>query len=384
MQFELDDWQETARRSFRRYLDAEVAPLVEEYEDAYRAPPPEVLRKLSEFGLLGGLLPDSQGGAGLDYLTYCTLLCELSQVWPSLRSIVSTSNLVLMIVAQRGTPEQRERWLGDLVSGRKTAFFALTEPNVGSDASHVETRARRDGGGWRLNGRKLYISNGTGADLGVVFARSGEGDGAGVSAFVVEAGAPGFSSREVRSMGMNSCPLGELLFEDVALPADHMIGAEGEAFAIAKHYLNVGRCFVAFTCLGISIAAYDAALRYAGQREQFGRKIGGFQLVQQMIADMMTGVETSRLLACRAADALDRGGADRGRACSMAKRHNSDMALRVCEMALQVHGGAGYTRDFPVERYYRDVRHLTIAEGTNQLQALLLAQGALGISALRG
>ena len=288
MQFDLEDWQETARRSFRRYLDAEVAPLVEEHEDAYRPPPRDVLQKMGEFGLLGGLLPESQGGAGLDYLTYCTLLCELSQVWPSLRSIVSTSNLVLMIIAQRGTPEQQERWLGDLVSGRKTAFFALTEPNVGSDASNVETRARRNGDGWRLSGRKLYISNGTGADLGVVFARSGEGDGAGVSAFVVEAGAPGFSTREVRSMGMNSCPLGELLFEDMPLPSDHLIGTEGEAFAIAKHYLNVGRCFVSFTCLGLSIAAYEAALRYAGEREQFGRKIGGFQLVQQMIVKHLT------------------------------------------------------------------------------------------------
>lgn len=384
MQFTLEDWQETARRSFRRYLDAEVAPLVEDHEDAHRPPPPEILRKMAAFGLLGGLLPEEEGGAGLDYLTYCTLLCELSQVWPSLRSIVSTSNLVLMILARHGTPEQRERWLGDLVSGRKTAFFALTEPNVGSDASNVETRAGRDGAGWRMRGRKLYISNGPGADLGVVFARTTGGARAGVSAFVVEAGAPGFSAREVRSMGMNSCPLGELLFEDVALPGDHLIGTEGEAFAIAKHYLNVGRCFVSFTCLGLSIAAYEAALRHAGIREQFGRRIGGFQLVQQMIADMMTRVETSRLLACRAADALDRGAPDRARACSMAKRHNSEAALRVCETALQVHGGAGYTRDFPVERYYRDVRHLTIAEGTNEIQALLLAQGALGISALRG
>ena len=137
MQFELDDWQETARRSLRKYLDAEVAPLVEDYEDAHRLPPPEVLRKMGEFGLLGGLLPEDQGGVGLDYLTYCTLLCELSQVWPSLRSIVSTSNLVLMIVAQHGTAEQQERWLGDLVSGRKTAFFALTEPNVEIGRAHV-------------------------------------------------------------------------------------------------------------------------------------------------------------------------------------------------------------------------------------------------------
>jgi len=384
MQFQLEDWQEVARANFRRYLDAEVAPMVEEYEDAHRFPPREVICKMSEFGLLGGTLPEDQGGVGLDYVTYCTLLCELSQVWPSLRSIVSTSNLVLLILAQRGTPEQRERYLPDLVSGKKTAFFALTEPNVGSDASNVETRAMRDDNGWRLNGRKLYISNGTEADLGVVFARSGPGKDAGVSAFIVERGTPGFSTTEVRSMGMNSCPLGELLFEDVALSDANLIGDEGEAFAIAKHYLNIGRCFVSFVCLGLSTAAYDAAVRYAGEREQFGRKIGGFQLVQQMIADMMTQVETSWLLSYRAADALDRGAPDRSRCCSMAKRHNSDAALRVCETALQVHGGAGYTRDFPVERYYRDVRHLTIAEGTNQLQAMLLAQGVLGISAMRG
>lgn len=381
MQFELEDWQQIAQQQFRRYLDAEVAPMVEEYEDAYRLPPQAVIRRMHDFGLLGGLLPPEQGGQGLDYVTYCTLLCELSQVWPSLRSIISTSNLMLMILAQRGTPAQCARHLGDLVAGNTTGFFALTEPNVGSDASQVQTHAVRQGTGWRLNGRKLYISNGPGADLGVVFARTGAD---GVSAFIVERGMPGFSAREVRSMGMNSCPLGELLFDDVELPAEALIGQPGEAFAIAKHYLNIGRCFVSFVCTGLSQAAYDAAVRYAGQREQFGRKIGGFQLVQQMIADMMTGVETSRLLSYRAADALDRQSPDRGRLCSLAKRHNSEATLRVCELSLQVHGGAGYTRDFPVERLYRDARHLTIAEGTNQIQAMLLAQSALGISALRG
>ena len=178
--------------------------------------------------------------------------------------------------------------------------------------------------------------------------------------------------------------MGELLFDDVLLPAGHLIGAEGQAFAIAKHYLNLGRCFVAYVCAGVAEAAYREACRYAGQRQQFGRPIGQFQLVQQMVADMMTRVETSRLLAARAADALDRKAADAQRWCSMAKRHNSDAVLRVCEDAMQVLGGAGYTSDFPLERHYRDVRHLAIAEGSNQIQALLLAQGELGLSALRG
>lgn len=169
-----------------------------------------------------------------------------------------------------------------------------------------------------------------------------------------------------------------------SLPAENLVGAEGQAFAIAKHYLNLGRCFVAYVCAGVAGAAYREACRYAGQRHQFGRPIGQFQLVQQMVADMMTRVEIARLLAGRAADALDRRAADAQRWCSMAKRHNSDAVLRVCEDAMQVLGGAGYTSDLPLERHYRDVRHLAIAEGSNQIQALLLAQGELGLSALRG
>ena len=385
MQFELEDWQVSARESLRRYLQAEVTPIVESYEDEHRLPPPEVIRKMHDFGLLGGLLHEADGGAGLDYVTYCTLLAELSRVWPSLRSIISTSNLVLMILAERGTKAQRQRYLDALVKGEKLAFFALTEPNVGSDAGQVETRAVETDAGWVLHGRKLYISNGPAADLGIVFARTGEKNGRpAVSALIVEKGMPGFTSTRVRSMGMNCCPLGELLFDDVLVPKENLVGERGAAFEIAKHYLNVGRCFVSFVCLGLSQAAFDAAVRYAGERRQFGRPIGQFQLVQQMIADMMTWLETSHLLSYRAAVALDRQHADSARYCSMAKRHNSEAVLRVCETALQVHGGAGYTRDFPVERFYRDARHLTIAEGTNQIQALLLAQSVLGLSALRG
>ncbi len=385
MQFELDDWQVSAKDSFRRYLQSEVAPIVEAYEDEHRSPPPEVIRKMHDFGLLGGLLPEAVGGLGLDYVTYCTLLAELSQVWPSLRSIISTSNLVLMILAERGTEAQRQRYLDAMLKGEKLGFFALTEPNVGSDASHVETRAVQTNDGWLLNGRKLYITNGPAADLGIVFARTGEENGRpAVSALIVEKGMHGFTSTRVRSMGMNCCPLGELLFDNVLVPKENLVGETGAAFEIAKHYLNVGRCFVSFVCLGLSQAAFDAAVRYAGERSQFGRLIGQFQLVQQMIADMMTWLETSRMLSYRAAVAIDHKHADSAQYCSMAKRHNSETALRVCETALQVHGGAGYTRDFPVERYYRDVRHLTIAEGTNQIQALLLAQSVLGLSALRG
>lgn len=384
MDFELAAWQRAAADAFGDFLAREVAPIVAAHERERRLPPRELVQAMGRYGLLGGLLPESLGGQGLDHVTYGTLLAQLAGTWASLRSMISTSNLVLSIIAERGSALQRERYLPALVRGDTLAFFGLTEPNVGSDASGVETRAERDGSGWRLRGRKLYISNGVAADLGVVFARTGSADGRGVSAFIVERGMPGFSASEVRAMGMHCCPLGELLFDDVALPASSLIGAEGEAFAIAKRYLNLGRSFVAFVCQGVAEAAYREACRYAGQRRQFGRPIGQFQLVQQMVADMMTRVETSRLLACRAADALDRKSADAPRWCSMAKRHNSDAALRVCEDAMQVLGGAGYTSEFTVERHYRDVRHLAIAEGTNQIQALLLAQGELGLSALRG
>lgn len=385
MDFKLEDWQVAAASALRKYLEAEVAPLVNEYEEAGSLPPPELFRKMHEFGLLGGLLPESEGGAGLNFVTYCTMLAEVSRVWPSLRSLITVSNLALTILAERGCQKLKNKYLAELIEGKKLAFFALTEPNVGSDASHVETRAQRVDDGWVLNGRKLYITNGTSGDVGVVFARTGGTvDKPEVSAFLVEKNMPGFTASRIRGMGMHSCPLGELLFENVHLPVHHLIGKEGRAFEIAKHYLNKGRCFVSFVCLGISETAYEAAVKYAVERRQFGRAIGQFQLIQQIIADMMTLLETSKLLAFHAATSLDNGDPDASRLCSMAKRHNSEATLRVCEMALQVHGGAGYTRDFPVERMYRDARHLTIAEGTNQIQALLLAQTVLGLSAMRG
>lgn len=386
MDFELADWQVAARDAFADYLAREIAPQVSAHERERRMPTRAMVHAMGEYGLLGGLLPEALGGQGLDHVTYGTLLAQLAGTWASLRSMISTSNLVLSIIAERGSAEQRERFLPALIRGDTLAFFGLTEPNVGSDASGVETRAERDpaSGGWRLRGRKLFISNGVAADLGVVFARTGTASDRAVSAFIVERGMAGFSAHEVHAMGMHCCPLGDLLFDGVLLPAENLIGAEGQAFAIAKHYLNLGRCFVAFVCAGVSQAAYLEACRYARQREQFGRPIGQFQLVQQMVAEMMTRVETSRLLACRAADALDRKSTDASRWCSMAKRHNSDAVLRVCEDAMQVLGGAGYTSDFPLERHYRDVRHLAIAEGSNQIQALLLAQGELGLSALRG
>jgi len=384
MNFQLDDFQREAQQALRRYLEAEAAPLVDEYEARKKPVPRHLIRAMREFGLLGGLLPEALGGFALPMVTYGTLIAEVARVWPSLRSITSSTNLAASVLADGGSPALREQYLPRILSGEFIASFALSEPNIGSDAANVETRAERTADGYRVNGRKLYISNGPICDVGVVFVRTQEPDaGASVSCLLFESTMPGFSATDLGKMGMHSCPLGELLFEDVVVPAGNLVGKPGRGFSLAKKYLNVGRCVVAFSALGVAEVAYEAAVRYAKDRVQFGRPIGSFQLVQQMVADMMALVETSRLLCYRAADALDRDAPDGQLLCSMAKRHATDAALRVAELSLQVHGGAGYTSLFPVERYYRDLRHLTIAEGTNQIQSMLMAQHALELSALR-
>jgi len=384
MNFELDEFQLQLRDSLRRYLKTEVAPMVDRHEAEAIQVPASTLRAMREFGLLGGMLPEKIGGFGLSMTTYGMLITEVARVWPSLRSIVSTSNMAASVLADGGSDNLREKYLARILSGDAIASFALSEPNIGSDAANVETRATPTAEGWKVNGRKLYISLGTVCELGVVFVRTQRPEGKhGVSCLLFERAMPGFSSTPIPKMGMHSCPLGELLFDDVAIPSGHLIGIEHHGFALAKKYLNSGRCVVAFSALGIAQAAYEAAVKYATERVQFGKPIGAFQLVQQMIGDMMTLVETSRLLCYRAADAIDRDTPESHVLCSMAKRHATDAVLRVAELSLQVHGGAGYTSLFPVERYYRDARHLSIAEGTNQIQVMLMAQGVLGVSALR-
>lgn len=370
--------------ALRRYLENEVAPIVDEYEREGRMVPAKFVRKMHEFGLLGGMLPETRGGFGLSVTTYGLLIAEVARIWPSLRSIVSTSNLAVSVLSDGGSDELKERYLPRILNGEAIASFALTEPDTGSDAANLRTRAKPVENGWVVNGRKLYISLGPVCELGVVFVRTRDtGKPDDVSCLLFESRMPGFSAQPIPKMGMHSCPLGELLFEDVLIPKGNLIGTEGGGFGLAKKHLNIGRCVVAFSALGIAEAACEAAIKFANERVQFGRTIGRFQLVQQMIADMLTFVETSRLLCLRAADALDQGSPDSQYLCSMAKRHATDAVLRVAELSMQVHGGAGYTALFPVERYYRDARHLSIAEGTNQIQAMLIAQKVLGVSALK-
>lgn len=385
MDFSLDSFQIELQDALRRFLQEQAAPLVERHEAESLPVPRDLVQAMREYGLLGGLLPEAAGGFGLGMSTYGTLIAEVARVWPSLRSVLSTSNLAASVIADAAPPPLKAKHLPRILSGQSIASFALSEPDIGSDAANVQTRAEPTPDGWRVNGRKLYISNGPICDVGVVFVRMPDGEGGqGVSCLLFERDMPGFSATPIGKMGMHSCPLGELLFEDVEIPRENLIGQPGKAFSLAKRYLNSGRCVVAFSALGIAQAAYEAAVQYAKDRVQFGKPIGAFQLVQQQIADMMTGVETSRLLCYRAAIALERNDPDSQMLCSMAKRHSTDAVLRVAEASLQVHGGAGYTTLFPVERYYRDARHLSIAEGTNQIQSMLMAQTVLNLSAIRG
>ncbi|MEJ8858781.1 acyl-CoA dehydrogenase family protein [Variovorax robiniae] len=384
MDFLLDATQIALKDSLRRYLEAEVAPIVHSHESDKTPVPRPVVAAMRDFGLIGGLLPEADGGFGLSMTTYGMLITEVARVWPSLRGTLSVSNLTASVLAGSGSPVLREKYLPRILRGETIACFALSEPNIGSDAANVQTRAERTSSGWRINGRKLYITNGPVCDLGIVFVNTPLADGTrGVSCLVFESGMPGFSCTPLGKMGMHSCSLGELLFDDVEVPAENLVGRIGGGFSIAKKYLNIGRSIVGFASLGIAEVALEAAIRFAKDRVQFGRPIGSFQLVQQMVAEMMTHVETSRLLCYRAADALDRDLPGNQILCAMAKRYASDAALRVSELSLQVHGGAGYTTLFPVERYYRDARHLSIGEGTNQILGMLMAQAELGLSALR-
>jgi acyl-CoA dehydrogenase len=378
MDFELTEEQKLLRETARRFLQREVAPRVAAAE-ASAAFPRDLYPRLAELGFVGATVAAEQGGHGLDFTSYLVLVEELAYCWGSLRSSVTTHNMVTGIIAEAGTPEQRAAWLPGLTSGALVAFFGLTEPNVGSDASGVELVAEEAGDGFRLRGTKTLITNGSVADVGVVIAKLRD---AGPTGFVVDRRESPFQARALEKMGNLATPLAELSFEDVLVPGRNLIGAPGRGLRLALRGLAQGRCAVAFAAIGLARAALDASVRYAKERRQFGKPIGGFQLVQAMIAEMANLTDASRLMAYRAAAAIERG-EKAVLESSQAKLFATESGLRVAELAVQVHGGYGYTREFPVERYYRDLRHLTLAEGTTQIQQLVIGRDLLGIDAIR-
>ena len=381
MDLSLNDEQQAFRALARDFLDREAVPHRVEWDRA-ESVDLAIVPKMAEIGFFGLTIPEEYGGLGGDYVTYSLAMEELGRADSALRGIVSVSSgLVGKSILFHGSEEQKQEWLPQLAEATKLGCFGLTEPDVGSDAGNLTTRARRDGDDYVIDGQKLYITNGTWADVALVFARTG-GDGPrGISAFLVPTDAPGFEAREIKGkLGLRGQATAELFLDGVRVPASAMLGEEGTGFKIAMSTLDKGRLAVASGCVGIVQGCLETAVEYATSRTQFGRPLAGFQLVQDMIADISLDADAARLLAWRCADLIDRG-EPYGVAASKAKLFASEAAVRAANNALQVHGGAGYVDEYPPAKYLRDARVMTLYEGTSQIQKLLIGRDETGISA---
>ncbi|MEU1292510.1 acyl-CoA dehydrogenase family protein [Streptomyces sp. NPDC005840] len=382
MNLELSEEQSAVRRLARDFVAREITPHVTDWdraEEVDRA----IVKKLGEVGFLGLTIDEEYGGSGGDHLAYCLVTEELGRGDSSVRGIVSVSlGLVAKSVAAWGDEEQRRRWLPGLTSGAYVGCFGLTEPGTGSDAGSLTTRAVRDGDTFVIDGTKTFITNGTWADVVLLFARSTDAPGhKGVSAFLVPADTPGLTRRTLHGkLGLRGQATAELVFEGVRVPASALLGEEGKGFSVAMSALAKGRMSVAAGCVGIAQAALDAAVRYAGEREQFGKPIARHQLVQELISDIAVDVDAARLLTWRVADLVDRGEPFAVES-SKAKLFASEAAVRAANNALQVFGGYGYIDEYPVGKLLRDARVMTLYEGTSQIQKLLIGRALTGVSA---
>ncbi|WP_345794083.1 acyl-CoA dehydrogenase [Thauera sp. JM12B12] len=367
--------QELIRDSMRAFAQERLAPFAAEW-DRNHTFPREALNELAELGALGMVVPEEWGGAGMDYMSLVLTLEEIAAGDGATSTIVSVQNsLPCGIINRFGTDAQKEAWLKPLARGEKLGCFCLTEPHVGSDASAIRTSAVRDGNEWVLNGVKQFITTGKHADVAIVFAVTDKAAGKkGITCFLVPASAPGYQVGHIEEkMGQKASDTTQILFENCRIPADSVIGAEGEGYKIALSNLEAGRIGIAAQCLGMARAALEAAVKYAQERESFGKPIFEHQAVNFRLADMATQLEAARQLVWHAASLKDAG-----RPClkeaSMAKLFASEMAERVCSDAIQVHGGYGYVTDFPVERIYRDVRVCQIYEGASDIQKLVIGR----------
>ncbi|OCC11182.1 acyl-CoA dehydrogenase family protein [Streptomyces sp. PTY087I2] len=382
MDLALSEEQEAVRKLAEDFVAREVAPHVVAWDRAENVDR-SIVGKLGELGFLGLTVPEEYGGSGGDHLSYCLVTEELGRGDSSVRGIVSVSlGLVAKTIASWGSEEQKRQWLPRLTSGEAIGCFGLTEPGTGSDAGNLATRAVRDGGDYVVNGTKMFITNGTWADVVLLFARTDGSPGhRGVSAFLVPADTPGLTRRTIHGkLGLRGQATAELVLEDVRIPASCLLGPEGKGFSLAMSALAKGRMSVAAGCVGIARAALDAAVRYAGEREQFGKTIARHQLVQELLSDIAVDVDAARLLTWRVADLIDRG-QDFATAASKAKLYASEAAVRCANNALQVFGGYGYIDEYPVGKLLRDARVMTLYEGTSQIQKLIIGRALTGVSA---
>ncbi|MFH8517349.1 acyl-CoA dehydrogenase family protein [Streptomyces gelaticus] len=382
MNLELGEEQEAVRQLAKDFVAREIAPHVAEWDRA-ESVDRSIVKKLGSVGFLGLTVPEEYGGSGGDHLAYCLVTEELGRGDSSVRGIVSVSlGLVAKTIAAWGDEEQKRHWLPGLTAGEAIGCFGLTEPGTGSDAGNLTTRAVRDGDAYVINGSKMFITNGTWADVVLLFARTNDTPGhKGISAFLVPAGTPGLGRRTIHGkLGLRGQATAELVLEDVRVPASALLGPEGKGFSIAMSALAKGRMSVAAGCVGIAQAALDAAVGYAGEREQFGRSIASHQLVQELISDISVDVDAARLLTWRVADLVDRG-EEFATAASKAKLFASEAAVRAASNALQVFGGYGCIDEYPVGKLLRDARVMTLYEGTSQIQKLIIGRALTGVSA---
>jgi len=382
MDLKLAEEQEMVRKMARDFAQKEVAPIAAEMDEKGEVPF-ENIKKMGQLGLLGLTAPEEYGGGGADTVSYVVALEEIAKACASTAVVMAVQNsLVNYALARFGTEEQKRKFLVPLAQGEKIGAYALTEPEAGSDAAAIRTRAVRDGDEYVINGTKHFITNGGFADIVILYATVDPSKGyRGITAFIVEKGTPGFSTgKEENKMGIRATNTCELIFQDCRVPVANRLGDEGQGFKIALSALDAGRIGIGAQAVGIAQAAYEAALEYAKTRVQFGQPIAQLQAIQWMLADMATRIEAARLLVYKAALAKDEAqktGARFSKEAAMAKLFASETAGFVTDCALQIHGGYGYMKDYPLERYYRDARITRIYEGTNEIQRLVIARSIL-------
>ncbi len=381
MDLSLSAEHQALRRALRDWVDDVVAPHAIDNDRAERFPQ-EALDGLRRDGWIGLTIPEQYGGGGADPLSYVLMIEELGRGDANVRSIVSVHlGLVGGAVVRWGTEEHKQRWLPPMATGEVLGCFCLTEPDHGSNPADLTSTAVREGDSYRINGRKIFITNGDIAGVALVMARTGGPGARGVSAFLVPTDADGFKSSPIHGkLGLRSCDTAEISLDDVVVPADALIGGEGNGIKVALSALDDGRMSLGASCTGLAQAALDAMTSYASQRSQFGRPIAGFQLVQELIADTAVEVEAARLLTWRVADLKARG-EKYTLAASMAKYYASEASVRAANNAVQVHGGYGYIDEFVVGKLLRDARVTTLYEGTSQVQKLLIGRAMTGVSA---
>ncbi len=387
MEFSLTDEQQHLRRTVREFAEAEIAPHVMEWDEASQFPS-EIIPKLAEMGFLGVIFPEKYGGAGMGYLEYAIIIEELSRVDGSVGIIVAAHNsLCTNHIYKFGTEEQKQKYVVPLAQGKKLGCWSLTEPEAGSDAGGTRTIAGKKDGAWIINGAKTFTTNGHYADVCVAMAvTDASKKHHGISAFIIEKGTPGFRpGKKENKLGLRASDTSEVVFTDCRVPAENLLGPDGEGFVNSLQILDGGRISIASLGLGMAQGAYECSVRYAKERKQFGKPIADFQAIQFKLADMATQIEAARLLTYRAAWLADRpiaeGSADQSRITresSMAKLYAGEVAVRVANEAVQIHGGYGFIKDYPAEKYYRDVKLCTIGEGTSEIQRMVIARQLLG------